>query len=120
MTTQDPSNETGAGSRKPPKRTGWLKVTLATGGIALTMLGTGLIAQREASQAGAADAVPDGGSFNTIELQPIPTVISPSSLAGMAPADLAQQSDQQLQMPGFGSSQQQFRMRSFAQSRSSR
>jgi hypothetical protein len=120
MTIQDPSNETGAGLRKPPKRTDWLKVTLATGGIALTMLGTGLIAQREAGQANAADAVQDGGSSGTIDLQPIPTAISPGLLQGMAPADLAPQSDQQLQAPSLGSSQQQFRMRSFAQSRSSR
>lgn len=119
MTKQNPSNETSAGLRKPPKRTGWLKVTLATGGIALTMLGTGLIAQREAGQAGAASAAPDGGSSNTIELQPIPTVISLSSLAGLAPVEEAQQSDP-LQAPSLGSTQRQFRMRSFAQSRSSR
>lgn len=115
MTAQNQPLEPVQGGRKPPKRTGWLKVTLATGGVALTVLGTGMIAQREARQTSSA-APAATRPLVDVDLQPIPTLVP---LDGLSSSESAQQGSLQLQAPSL-SAQQQFRMRSFAQSRSSR
>lgn len=79
--TQDKTTESVAvkttRSNKPPKRTGWLKVLLASGGIAVTVLGTGLIAQRDAAL-DSATAVGTGRSGTVVlDLEPVPTAAAP-------------------------------------------
>lgn len=115
MTAQHQPAGPAQGRRKPPKRTGLLKVTLATGGIALTVLGTGIIAQREPASSAPATPVETQPLVN-VDMQPIPTVIPLDGLT----SESAQLGSQQLQAPSLSSAQQQFLMRSFAQSRSSR
>lgn len=97
-------------SRQSAKHNGWLKVTLAGSGIALTVLGTGLIAREAAgqTQTGAVISPAD-------QLQAIPTVMPVPSRAGRTGS---RNSRAQLQTPS--QSGQSFQMPSFARSRSSR
>lgn len=109
----------GAGARKPPKRAGWLKVTLATSSLALTIAGMGLIAQREADQASVAALTPSAGASISVDLQPIPTVMAPGSLTGLTPLDQLPLGDEELQAP-VADSLQQFGASPLVRSRSSR
>jgi len=62
-------------SNRPSKRTGWLKVLLASAGIAVTVMGTGLIAQQDAD-ATRVDVAADTG-LATMNLEPVPTAAAP-------------------------------------------
>ncbi len=70
-------------SRQARKSTGWLKTLLATSGVALTIIGSGLIAQRDASSGVVA---PDGATTSTLTLtlDPVPTAAAPSAATGTA------------------------------------
>ena len=69
-------------ARRAPARkdTGWLKTLLATSGVALTIIGSGLIAQRDASSATAAAASP--ATTTTLMLEPVPTAAAHSAATG--------------------------------------
>lgn len=104
---------TSSSAKQPAKHNGWLKVTLAGSGIALTVLGTGLIAREAAGQT-------QTGAVNTSlkaadQWQPIPTVMpvpSPTRRTG------SRNRRAQLQTPG--QTGQSLQLPSFTRSRSSR
>ncbi len=97
-------------SKQPARSNGWLKVALAGSGIALTVLGTGLIAREAAGQT-------QTNVRTDSALQAIPTVMpvpsrsrsNRSSRGSRQQLQAPGQSSQGLQMPG-----------GFTQSRSSR
>ena len=115
MTT--PTSPHSKGNRPPAKSTGWLKATLAGSGIALTVLGTGLIAREAAGQTPNTVTVSETTVDASNTLPAIPTVVAPSGSARFG-RNSTRSFRQQLQAPGqFG---QSFQMPGFAQSRSSR
>jgi len=71
-------------ARRAPARkdTGWLKALLATSGLALTIIGSGLIARRDASSAAVAPAEATTPTL-TLTLDPVPTAAAPSAASGV-------------------------------------
>ena len=67
-------------SRRPVRQNGWLKMTLATSGIALTILGTGLLAKNDA----AAVNTMSTGLTSEVEtaVKALPTLVVPNLTQG--------------------------------------
>ncbi|MFZ2489376.1 MAG: hypothetical protein WAZ19_14785 [Anaerolineae bacterium] len=99
---------------KPSRNNGWLKVTLASSGVALTILGTGMVARQQ--DAVPATSIASLGSAQAVDLQPIPTVAPTQSFSRRG---RRQRNTPQLQAPNAASGQS-FNRQPLTQSRSSR
>lgn len=100
---------------KPIHNNGWLKAALATSGVALTVLGTGMVARQQGIVPASA-AASSISSAQAVELQAIPTVAPTQSFSR---SNRRQRNRPQLQAPNAPSSQL-FNSQPLTQSRSSR
>lgn len=94
--------------KRPANHSGWLKTSLTTGSVALTVLGMGAVALRDAAELQVAEPVASDAAM-VVAFQPIPTVIplenalanlnTPTPVAPTAtPAAVAQQEVADIEM----------------------